>query len=119
MNGFKILLSVLLIAVVVYTIPVVLNHGPNLFPQFFGDIAKMGWAGQFNVDFMGFLVLSGLWMAWRHHFSVGGLLLGVIGFFGGIPALAIYLLIQMRAVNGDIAQLMLGKARADAIREGG
>lgn len=36
------------------------SHAWNLFPVFFGDIAAMTWAGQFNADFTGFLLLSGL-----------------------------------------------------------
>ena len=56
----------------------------NLFPDFFGDMSELTWPGQFNLDFMGFLSLAALWLAWRHEFSPMGLLLGVIGFFGGI-----------------------------------
>ena len=112
MSAFRALLVVLLVGVVGYTIPVVMNHGLNLFPTFFGDMAKMEWAGQFNADFMGFLVLSGLWMAWRHHFSPAGLALGVLGFFGGIPMLTTYLLFHSFQVDGDIKALLLGPERA-------
>ena len=61
MNGFRLLLVVLLLAVVLYTIPVLANDGLlALFPTFFGDMAKMGWPGQFNLDFFGFLLLPQL-----------------------------------------------------------
>ena len=72
----------------------------------------MTWPGQFNFDFMCFLILSGLWLAWRHHFSVGGIALGVVGVFGGIMLLASYLLIAGYKANGDVKILLLGKARA-------
>lgn len=112
MVAFRVLLVLLFLGVVGYTVPVIADHGINLLPVFFGDIASMGWPGQFNVDFMGFLVLSGFWLAWRHHFSPLGLVLGVLGFFGGIPVLTCYLLFASFNVNGDVAELLLGKIRA-------
>ena len=93
--------------------PVVAQHGLNLFPVFLGDVAKMGWPGQFNVDFTGLLTLSGLWLAWRHHFSAAGLALGVLGFFGGAPVLTAYLFVASLRADGDAATLLLGKARAE------
>ena len=55
---------ILLIAVVIYTIPVVINEGLSpLIPTFFGDILAMTWPGQFNFDFFGFLILSATWTA--------------------------------------------------------
>ena len=59
------------------------NHGMGLLDVFFGDIAAMGWPGQFNLDFMGMLTLSAPWVAWRHRFSSAGLALGVLALFGG------------------------------------
>ncbi|MEM7017820.1 MAG: hypothetical protein AAF512_10850 [Pseudomonadota bacterium] len=115
MTMFRVLLAVLFLAVVGYTIPVLLEHGISpLFPTFFGDIAKMGWPGQFNADFMGFLVLSGIWVAWRNHFSPLGLFLSLFGFFGGIPFLTAYLLYASFETDGDIKAIMLGKTRAQA-----
>lgn len=118
MTAFRIVLALILVAVVGYTVPVVANHGVNLLPVFFGDIARMGWPGQFNVDFMGFLALSGLWLAWRHRFSPGGIALGVVGFFGGAPVLTAYLLMASFRSNGDWAVLMLGPDRAGELRSG-
>lgn len=118
MTVFRGLLVILLVGVVGYTIPVVANHGLGLLPVFFGDIAKMGWPGQFNMDFLGFLVLSGTWLAWRHHFSAGGCALGVLGFFGGIPVLTTYLLIMSFRVDGDVAALLLGERRARRMVDG-
>lgn len=112
MGAFRILLAVIFISIVGYTAVVIANHGIWLFAPFFGDMAKMGWPGQFNLDFMGFLTLSGLWLAWRHHFSPVGLALGVLGFFGGAPVLTAYLFIASLQAKGDPAELLLGKARA-------
>ncbi len=60
------------------------------------------WPGQFNLDFMGFLALSAIWVAWRHQFSAGGLGLAVLAFFGGMLFLSIYLLIHTSRAGGDI-----------------
>jgi len=114
MSAFRILLTIITISIISFTGIVVFNHGWNLFPIFFGDMAAMTWAGQFNFDFMCYLTLSGLWLTWRHHFSLGGLALGVLGFFGGIMVLAPYLLIASYQANGDVKILLLGKVRANS-----
>ena len=113
MSAFRILLASIFVCVVGYTVVVIANHGMGLFAVFFGDIAKMEWPGQFNVDFMGFLTLSGFWLAWRHHFSPLGLALGVLGFFGGVPVLTAYLFFASLKAN-DVKELLLGGARARA-----
>lgn len=114
MNAFRALLAVIFITIVVYTAIVMNNHGANLVPVFFGDMQAMTWPGQFNTDFMGFLILSGLWLSWRHHFTPAGLVLGLFGLFGGIMFLAPYLIIVSYRTNGDIKELMLGKERANS-----
>ena len=112
MLAFRALLLILLVTVVVYTIPVVLNHGINLLPVFFGDMMKMAWPGQFNLDFLGFLTLSAVWTMWRNNFTPGGIGLGVLAFFFGIPFLTTYLLILSYRTNGDMKEIMLGADRA-------
>ena len=112
MNAFRGLLILLFSGVVIYTAVVVANHGFGLFPVFFGDIAKMAWPGQFNVDFMSLLVLSGLWLAWRHHFSTTGMALGLLGFFGGAPVLTAYLFLASIRAKGDMKVLLLGELRS-------
>jgi len=112
MTAFRLYLAIILLCLGTYTAIVGLDHGWNLLPVFFGDIAALTWPGQFNSDFMTFLLLSGLWLAWRHQFSAGGIFLGVLGVFGGMMVLAPYLLYASFRANGDIAILLLGKARA-------
>jgi hypothetical protein len=113
MNAFRILLVVFFACILSYTVIVGINHGWNLFPVFFGDMAAMTWAGQFNLDFMSFLALSGLWLAWRHHFSPGGIALGVLGFFGGMSVLAPYLFFASYKAKGNMKVILLGKVRAN------
>ncbi len=90
-----------------YTLVVIQNHGMNLLPVFFGDMAAMAWPGQFNLDFMGFLVLSALWTAWRNGFSALGLVLAVIAFFGGMAFLSVYVLILSLGTD-SIRDILLG-----------
>lgn len=111
---FRLILSAWLLIISVYTVFVVAEHGFNLFPVFFGDIAALGWPGQFNMDFMGFLFLSGTWVAWRHHFRPLGLLLAIPAFLGGIPFLTIYLLVVTRTQDCDMNIVLLGPERAAA-----
>jgi hypothetical protein len=113
MSAFRVLLVIFIVSIIIFTGVVIVNHGWKLLPIFFGDISAMTWPGQFNFDFMCFLILSGVWLAWRHHFSVGGLVLGVVGVFGGIMLLAPYLLIASYKANGDVKVLLLGKVRAE------
>ncbi len=115
---FRLLLLLMLAALAAYTALVIVNHGWNFLPTAFGDMFAMTWQKQFNLDFMSYLMLSAVWTAWRHHFSPLGLALSVIAFFGGMIFLAIYLLVASFQVKGDVAALILGKARAAALNKG-
>lgn len=112
MLAFRIFLVVFLVALTAYTLVTISEHGINLIPVFFGDMLEMGWPGQFNFDFMGFLMLSALWTAWRHEFSPGGLALAVVAFFGGMAFLTVYLLVASYQAKGDVHVLLLGAGRA-------
>ncbi|MBL0924126.1 MAG: hypothetical protein IBJ12_06620 [Sphingomonadaceae bacterium] len=116
MTGFRILLVALISIVGIYTVFVVAEHGMDFLSPFYGDIAKMGWPGQFNLDFHAFLILGSLWLMWRHHFSPLGLLFGIIIFGGGAPFLCIYMLVVMLKDKADMAELLLGKRRVAEIR---
>ena len=50
MTGFRVLLAAIFETIAVYTAVVIADHGMNLLPVFFGDMAKMEWPGQFNLD---------------------------------------------------------------------
>jgi hypothetical protein len=112
MTAFRALLIVLWMCIAGYTAVVIANHGSGLLPIFFGDMAKMGWPGQFNLDFMCMLALSGLWVAWRHHFSGAGIALGALAFFGGAFFLTVYLFFASLQAGGDVKVLLLGGSRA-------
>ena len=63
MRAFRTLLLLIWLVIAGYTALVVAHHGANLLPVFFGDIASLTWPGQFNLDFLCMLLLSGLWVA--------------------------------------------------------
>lgn len=109
MLTLRLVLIAHLAALTVYSTIVIANHGIDLLPVFFSDIAQMAWPGQFNLDFLGFLMLSALWTAWRNNFSAQGLLLAVLAFFGGMMFLSIYLLILSLSAR-SIPELLLGNA---------
>jgi hypothetical protein len=113
MIAFRTLSIVLLAILVGYTSVTIANHGLGLFDIFFGDMALMGWAGQFNLDFMFMLILSALWVAWRHQFSGIGILLSVLALFGGSLFLTIYLSVSIWQTNGNMKQVLVGKARLE------
>ena len=109
MLAFRVMLGVMLAVIAIYTVIVGMNHGWNLIPIFFGDMAAMTWPGQFNLDFFCFLVLSATWVAWRNNFTPAGLGLSVLALFGGMFFLSIYLL-YLTSSAGDIKDVFRGSA---------
>jgi hypothetical protein len=112
MTLFRLYLVAVIATILVYTSVVITQHGINIFPIFFGDIAAMTWPGQFNLDFWSFLILGGLWLAWRHHYSAIGIAFGLFIQVGGMPFLATYLLVQSFRTGGDMTKILLGERRA-------
>jgi hypothetical protein len=110
---FRIYLIFILVCLTGYTVMVGIDHGWNLLPVFFANIAAMTWSGQFNLDFITFLGLSGIWVAWRHQFSAGAIALGIFAFFAGMMFLAPYLLWGSVQAGGDARKLLLGSKRAN------
>lgn len=112
MQAFRLYLIVVIVCLGTYTLLVGMNHGWNLLPIFFGDMAAMTWPGQFNFDFMTFLSLSAFWVAWRNQFSAKGLALSLVALFGGMMFLAPYLIYASVQAKGNLNILLLGAARA-------
>jgi hypothetical protein len=107
----RLLLALIFTVITLYTGVVVAHHGLNLLPVFFGDMAGMAWPGQFNLDFMCMLALSGLWVAWRHRFGAAGIALGLVAFFGGALFLSAYLFVESFRAGGSVEALLLGRLR--------
>ena len=105
---FMVILVAFFVCLAIYTIQVITNHGLGLFSVFFGDMAKLGWAGQLNADFMAMLGLSAAWVVWRNQFSLPGIILGVIAFFVGAPFLCAYLLFLCYSHKADVNAMLVG-----------
>jgi len=108
MTGFRTYLAAMALTLLLYTAAVIANHGWDLLSVFFGDMGRVGWPGQFNLDFMFMLTLSALWVAWRHGFSAGGLALAFLAATLGSAFLSVYLLVVSFQVKGDARALVLG-----------
>ena len=111
---FRAFLIAAFCAITSYTAIVVSMHGSDFVSLFNADVLGMTWRGQFNTDFLCFLLLSAIWIAWRSHFSPVGLAFAVVAVFGGMLFLSAYLLIASFAARGDAAVLLLGPRRAAA-----
>lgn len=113
MTVFRGLLVLFLAVFGAYTAAVVANHGIGFLQVFFGDLAAMGWPGQINLDFLIYVLLAALWIAWRHDFTPGGIALGLLALFGAVVLLP-YLLWATAKAGGDLRALLLGRRRAAA-----
>lgn len=107
MTLLKGVLIVLAIAIYGYTLVVIGRDGFGLIPVFFGNLFAVNWSGQFNLDFATYLILSALWVAWRHKFSGAGLMMAAIASVAGMAFFAPYLLVQMRRAD-SVGALLLG-----------
>ena len=108
MSQFRLLLLAITMVIVVFTIAAVAKDGWNLMPHFFGPIFALTWQGQFNVDFTTYLILSGVWMAWRGGFTGRSIALGLFAPPLGILFFAPYLIYLISQSGGDPKKLVLG-----------
>lgn len=107
-NFLKILLSILTLVVLVYTILVFQKEGADLFSVFFSNVKSVDWSGQFNLDFMSYLTLSGLWIMWRNHFSGKSIAIGLVAMILGIIFFAPYVLVLLMQEKGDLKKVLVG-----------
>lgn len=108
MSAFRLLLIIITVVIVAFTLAAVANEGINLLPHFLGPIFALTWQGQFNVDFTTYLILSGVWMAWRGGFTGASIALGILAPPLGILFLAPYLVYLIGKTDGDPKKLLLG-----------
>ncbi len=109
MTLFKALLVAMFLGLLAYTGLAILNDGFDLVTPFVSDLGSLKWPGQFNADFLTYLWLSALWIAWRHKFSGGGIALALIASVAGILFFSVYLLVCLAKAGGDMSRLLLGE----------
>jgi hypothetical protein len=112
MTQLKAISAGMFIAIFVYTIAAISNDGWNLVPIFVGNLLAFTWNGQFNLDFAFYLMLSGIWIAWRHNFSGAGIALGLVASVAGMLFFAVYLFVVIGRSNNNVEALLLGEKRA-------
>lgn len=105
---FKTLLIVQAVGLMVYTYLAYLQEGANLFKAFMGNMAALNWSGQFNLDFLCYLLLSGLWIMWRNKFNGKGILFAIGAMILGILFFAPYLLWLIQQENANLKRVFIG-----------
>ena len=108
MTAFRNVLIAMTALIVVFTMAAIANGGTNLITPFLTPILALSWQGQFNIDFTCYLVLSGIWMAWRGGFTTSSIPFGVLAPTLGILFFAPYLLYLVGKSNGDPRRLLMG-----------
>lgn len=108
-NLFKTLLVVQTIGLLSYTFIAFQTEGATLFSVFLTNIKSLTWTGQFNLDFLSYLTLSGLWIMWRNKFSMKSILIGLLAMILGIVFFAPYLLWLLYKEKGEFKHVLIGE----------
>jgi hypothetical protein len=109
----KALLILFSVTIWVYTIAVLANSDSGSLGVFFTDIMAVTWRGQFNVDFLCYVILAAFWIAWRNCFTPIGIAMAIIGGSLGMLFLAPYLLSNVIKKKGNLTLVFLGDQKAD------
>lgn len=104
----KTLLIVQSLGLMAYTYFAFQAEGADLFGVFFQNVVAVNWSGQFNLDFLCYLTLSGIWIMWRNRFSGRSILLGFAAMVLGIVLFAPYVLWLINKENGDMKRVCIG-----------
>lgn len=105
----------LFLAITIYTFYVGFVQGWDFITPFLTVLFSMTWQGQFALDFMCYLMLSGLWVAWRGGFSGASIALGLLAAVMGMLIFGVLLLLFIAQSDGDMRKLLLG-THADPVR---
>jgi len=104
----KIVLILQTSILLVYTIFAFQTDGANLFDIMIANIASLGWSGQFNLDFLCYLILSGLWIIWRNNYSLISIVFSILAATIGILFLAAYLIYLLTQEKGNLKRVLIG-----------
>ncbi len=108
MRQLRFVLMALFTAIFAYTVYTVSVYGWTLIPIFLGDLFSGTWRGQFNLDFLTYLWLSALWIAWRGGFTGGAIAIALAASVLGMIFFAPYVLYLTAQSGGDMRKLLLG-----------
>ncbi len=96
--------------VAIYALTVIawVSQGINWPAVAVGDLRALNWRSQFNFDFIGYLIVFAIWVAWREGATVKGYVFGFLSIvLGGMFSFP-YLLHATYASDGDMRALLLG-----------
>lgn len=105
------------IGLLVYTGMVGYQEGWSLFDVFLSNIKALNWSGQFNLDFLCYLLLSGWWIMWRHRFQPVYVFWGVVAMILGIVFFAPFLLRLLYLEKGDVKRMLIGHPAAKEVAD--
>lgn len=108
MTVLRLFLIAFFLVIVVYTGITLSREGLSLFAVYFGDLFALGWRGQFNLDFAGYLMLSALWLMWRSGFAMAGMVQALCAGVLGMMVFAPLVLVLSLRSGGDLRKLLLG-----------
>ena len=108
MQQIRVILIVMILTISFTTIAAIVNEGANLLPHFLTPIIALTWQGQFNVDFACYLILTGIWVAWRGGFSRASGLTGLFAAVAGILFVAPLLIYYIHRAQSDPRRFLLG-----------
>jgi hypothetical protein len=108
MTVLRNVMLVLCAVIYIYTFVVLARDGFWAILVFFEDLVAFNWSGQFNLDFGCYLLLSGLWLAWRSGFSTSGIVRGALASTCGMLYFAPQMLVLILRSKGDLRGLLLG-----------
>jgi hypothetical protein len=106
MRGFRLFVSAIWIVLLLVTWRATAELGVGGGNVFFSDFSHP-WRAQFNADLSLHLLLFAVWVVWREHSKVLGLVCAVFCALGGIFTF-LYLLVAVFRAQGDTRALLLG-----------
>ena len=108
MTQFRILITLILSCLIGYALILILDGRFDFITPFLTTIPALTWQGHINLDFLSYLVVAGVWIAWRSGFTPVGIALGVLSMMSGMLFFAPYLLYQISRSDNDPRKLLLG-----------
>jgi len=108
MTQLRILITFILLGLTGYALILVLDGRFDFVTPFLSTIPALTWQGHINLDFLSYLVLAGVWIAWRSGFTPTGNMLGVLSVLSGMLFFALYLLYQISRSDNNPRKLLLG-----------
>ncbi|MEM7412165.1 MAG: hypothetical protein AAF430_18195 [Myxococcota bacterium] len=109
MTALRIFLVLATTSIYMLTVVATTSEGPNWPAVAIGDLMALGWRAQFDLDFVVYLILFAVWVAWREGGTPRGYALALLSFpMGGMFGFP-YVLYATFAAKGDPRSVLLGK----------